>query len=137
MAIADKINQIRKAVYGSQVREAIAGGIEECYTDVQNGVTATNAAKNQMTAQVADAISGINTALAPVSGKIADLDNAISSAQSSVSQMQTDITAAITQANTATQRANTAADNIAVATPSEVADYLDIEIIENEVNENA
>ena len=133
MAIVDKINQIRKAVYGRDVREAIAGGIEECYTDVQNGVTATNAAKNQMTAQVAEAISGIDTALAPVSGKITDLDNAISSAQSSVNQMQTDIIAAIAQANTATQNANTAtqnantaANNISLATVAETKSFLNI-----------
>ena len=33
MAIADKVIAIRNAVYGRDVREALASGLEECYGD--------------------------------------------------------------------------------------------------------
>lgn len=38
-AIQDDINAIRRAVYGKDVREAIADGIEQCYTDVSSAKT--------------------------------------------------------------------------------------------------
>lgn len=39
MAIADKIAAIRNAIFGKDVRKAIADGIEECYSDVSNAKT--------------------------------------------------------------------------------------------------
>lgn len=36
--IVQDVDQIRHAVYGREVREAIADGIEQCYTDTISGV---------------------------------------------------------------------------------------------------
>lgn len=51
--IAQDLQQIRTAVYGEEVREAIADGIELCYSDTTSGVnraseaaTAANNAAN-------------------------------------------------------------------------------------------
>lgn len=53
-AIQDDINAIRRAVYGKDVREAIADGIEQCYTDVSSAATlADTAASNANTAAIA------------------------------------------------------------------------------------
>lgn len=53
-AIQDDINAIRRAVYGKDVREAIADGIEQCYTDVSSAATlADTAASNANTAAAA------------------------------------------------------------------------------------
>lgn len=42
-SIEQDLLHIRKAVYGREVREAIADGIEQCYTDVEEAVEhATN-----------------------------------------------------------------------------------------------
>ena len=46
MAIAQDIAAIRGAAYGKDVREAIAHGIEQCYTDVTNSSTMANTAAN-------------------------------------------------------------------------------------------
>lgn len=43
------ISQIRNAVYGKDVRSAIADGISTCYTDVAAGVTRADAAANMLT----------------------------------------------------------------------------------------
>lgn len=42
--IIQDVYQIRHAVYGREVREAIADGIEQCYTDTVSGVNRANAA---------------------------------------------------------------------------------------------
>lgn len=44
--VAEDVRQIRRAVYGRDVREAIADGIEHCYSDVSSGVTTANTAAN-------------------------------------------------------------------------------------------
>jgi len=42
--VAQDVQQIREAIYGREVREAIADGIEHCYSDVSSGATTANAA---------------------------------------------------------------------------------------------
>lgn len=42
--VAQDVQQIREAIYGREVREAIADGIEHCYSDVSGGVTTANTA---------------------------------------------------------------------------------------------
>ena len=56
--ISDLLAQIRTAVYGREVRESIASGIEQCYTDVQSGVTTAETAATAATS----AASAANTA---------------------------------------------------------------------------
>lgn len=41
-SIEQDLRQIRKAVYGREVREAIADGIEKCYQDVEGATEAAN-----------------------------------------------------------------------------------------------
>lgn len=49
--IENDLNQIRSALYGREVREALAHGLEQCYSDVQSGKTlAETAAQNAVTA---------------------------------------------------------------------------------------
>lgn len=57
--IEQDLQQIRKAVYGREVREAIADGIEHCYDDVTNGVTIAEAAVEE----VETALEGVNAAV--------------------------------------------------------------------------
>lgn len=53
--IAHWISQIRSAVYGRDVRTAIAEGISMCYTDVSDGVTILNTALGTLQQAVHDA----------------------------------------------------------------------------------
>lgn len=41
-SIEQDLRQIRKAVYGREVREAIADGIEKCYQDVEGATEAAD-----------------------------------------------------------------------------------------------
>lgn len=52
--------QIRTAVYGEEVREAIADGIEQCYDDVSGGVDKATRAANQATAAATAATTAAN-----------------------------------------------------------------------------
>lgn len=62
--VAEDVRQIREAIYGREVREAIADGIEHCYSDVSGGVTTANTA-----AAAADAAAQrANTAAAGAEG---------------------------------------------------------------------
>ena len=62
--VAQDVQQIREAIYGREVREAIADGIEHCYSDVSGGVTTANTA-----AAVANAAAQrANTAAAGAEG---------------------------------------------------------------------
>ena len=63
MAISDRVTAIRTAVYGKDVREAIAGGIEECYSDVTNGVTLADAAAAKLEGLTAEAHQGATTSV--------------------------------------------------------------------------
>lgn len=102
--IAQIVAQIRTAVYGRDVRENIAQGIEKCYTDVTSGKTAANAAADAANA----AASNVQTA-------ISNANTAANAANTAVGSVGT----AITNAETATGAANTAANaisNMTVAT---------------------
>lgn len=79
--ITDKVAQIRQAVYGKDVRESIASGIEAINSDAENAVSTANGAVNTIQTAVQDA----NTATT-------NANNAASAA------------------NTAASNANTAAD---------------------------
>ena len=79
--IAQDVAQIRQAVYGKDVREAIADGIEKCYTDVSSGVTLANTAANNANskATAADtAATAANTAAAAANGAAANVASAYS-----------------------------------------------------------
>ena len=61
--IAQILLQIRQAIFGKDVRESIAQGIEKCYTDVQAGVTTADSAAERAHTS-ADRSDEINEALA-------------------------------------------------------------------------
>lgn len=113
MAITDKLQQIRNAVYGRDVREAIAGAIEECYTDVTNEVMATETTRSTLTEQVNTAIGNANQAASNVNAAIENVNAAISDAEA------------------AAQKANTAAASIDAATVEEVIEYVLSEVASN------
>lgn len=79
--ISQIVAQIRTAIFGKDVRENIAQGIEKCYTDVSAGVTIANtAASNANTkasaantaAQAANAAAqAANTAVETVLASVA------------------------------------------------------------------
>lgn len=50
-SIEQDLLHIRKAVYGREVREAIADGIEQCYTDVEEATQSATHAVRYDTAQ--------------------------------------------------------------------------------------
>lgn len=52
------IAAIRSAVYGREVRSAIADGIQKCYTDISSRVTIADSTLDQMT----DALAACGTA---------------------------------------------------------------------------
>lgn len=54
--VAQDVQQIREAIYGREVREAIADGIEHCYSDVSGGVTIADTAANTANAAAQRAI---------------------------------------------------------------------------------
>ena len=82
MAIAQDIAAIRGAAYGKDVREAIAHGIEQCYSDVTNSKTlAENAtasanqaasSANQNSQAANQAAQAANTAAQTVDNKVAE-----------------------------------------------------------------
>ena len=61
-SIAQIIGQIRTAIFGKDVRENIALGIEKCYTDVSAGVTTADTAAERANTAAARSES-INTEL--------------------------------------------------------------------------
>ena len=74
-AISQDVSQIRSAVYGKDVREAIADGIEQCYTDVSSGVTMANTAATAANTAAAAA----NTAATAANGAATKIAAAYSS----------------------------------------------------------
>lgn len=55
MSIADIVQSIRTAIYGKDVRESIASGIEAINTDVENAVSTANSAVNTIQTAVQEA----------------------------------------------------------------------------------
>lgn len=62
MSISDDINNIRTAIYGRDVREAIADGIEQCYTDTTEGKTLAETAAASANTAAATANTAASTA---------------------------------------------------------------------------
>lgn len=58
--IANDVKQIRQALYGREVREAIAHGIEQCYSDVMSGKTIAETAAQQADSARDRALAVIN-----------------------------------------------------------------------------
>lgn len=91
--ISQIVAQIRTAIFGKDVRENIAQGIEKCYTDVSAGVTVANTAANNAntkaglanTAATAanNAASAANTAAAQVDTKVSTATNKVVMVQAS------------------------------------------------------
>ena len=74
--IAEDIAKIRNAVYGREVRESIAHGIEQCYSDVTNSKTlAENATEsaNNAAANANQKAQKANAAAATIDDKIDDI----------------------------------------------------------------
>ena len=82
--IAQNVQQVRRAVYGEEVREAIADSIEQCYADVSNAKTIAD-----------DSIENLTEVIIPNATEV--INNA---------------SAAVNNANEAVERANQAVDNI-------------------------
>ncbi len=76
MAIDQDIAAIRQAMYGKDVREAIAHGIEQCYSDVTTSKTSAEDA----TANATQAASSANTAAANANQKAQAADTAATNA---------------------------------------------------------
>lgn len=88
--IAQIVEQIRTAIFGKDVRENIAQGIEKCYTDVSSGATIADTAANN------------------ANNKATAAQNAATEANTAASNANS----AANAANTAATNANTAVENI-------------------------
>ena len=75
--ISNYLNQIRTAVYGREVREAIANGIEQCYNDTSNGVTLAETKLGELD----DAVASLNEAVENASEAIETANGASATAQ--------------------------------------------------------
>ena len=127
--ISEYLAQIKTAIYGREVRDAIHDSIEQCYTDVSNAKTladtaasnanaatskANTAASNADTkAKLAnDAATKAGTATSNANAATTKANNAATKADTAASNANT----ATTEANEATSKANTAASNADTAT---------------------
>ena len=127
--ISEYLAQIKTAIYGREVRDAIHDSIEQCYTDVSNAKTladtaasnanavtskANTAASNADTkAKLAnDAATKAGTAASNANAATTKANNAATKADTAASNANT----ATTKANEATSKANTAASNADTAT---------------------
>ena len=128
-AISNFLNQIKTAIYGEQVRDAIHDSILQCYTDVTNAKTladqsttsANNAAASANTAATKannaatsanNAAQSATTAANTANAAANNADNAKAAANSAASVA----TSAANQANDAASAANTAKTNADTAT---------------------
>lgn len=105
--ISNYLNQIRTAVYGREVREAIADGIEQCYNDTSNGVTLAETKLDELDG----AVERLNGA---VDNAEANMNEAVSNALESLDDAVESANGAVTTANAAATRAqelNTALGN--------------------------
>lgn len=113
--ISEYLNQIKTAIYGREVRDAIHDSIEQCYSDVTNAKTLADAATtaaNDATAKANTATSNANSAATKATDAAAKATSAASSANTAASKAND----ATTKANAATDKANTAASNADTAT---------------------
>ncbi len=82
------LQQILAAVYGRDVRGSIHDAIEQCYTDVTNGVTLAETAAgkaNTATSNANSATSAANTATANAKTATTNANNAASAANAAAS----------------------------------------------------
>lgn len=96
--ISNYLNQIRTAVYGREVREAIADGIEQCYNDTSNGVTLAETKLSELNG----AVERLNSA---VDNAEANMNEAVSDALESLDDAVESANGAVTTANAAATRA--------------------------------
>lgn len=128
-AISTFLNQIKTAIYGEQVRDAIHDSILQCYTDVTNAKTladqsttsANNAAAsaNSAATKANNAAQSATTAANTANAAANNADNAKNAANSAASvatSAANQANDATTAANAAVQAANTAKDNAVTAT---------------------
>lgn len=130
--IAQIVAQIRQALYGRDVRENIALGIEKCYTDVTNGVTsadtaATNANQKANLANAAainagNATTAANTAATAANNAATAANNAATNANNKASL----VNAAIEKIDNMTVSATSNGTNSPTATVSEVDGHIHI-----------
>ena len=106
--ISEYLAQIKTAIYGREVRDAIHDSIEQCYTDVSNAKTLADTAASNTNA----AISKANTAASNADAKAKLANDAATKAGTATSNAN----AATTKANNAATKADTAASNANTAT---------------------
>ena len=106
--ISEYLAQIKTAIYGREVRDAIHDSIEQCYTDVSNAKTLADTAASNANA----ATSKANTAASNADTKAKLANDAATKAGTATSNAN----AATTKANNAATKADTAANNANTAT---------------------
>lgn len=108
--IADKVSQIRQAVYGKDVRESIASGIEAINADVENAVSTADNAKD--TAD--NAKDTADNAVASIQGVIQDASIAAENASNAANAANLAKAAydAATHENTVVELTDARHDNI-------------------------
>ena len=106
--ISEYLTQIKTAIYGREVRDAIHDSIEQCYTDVSNAKTLADTAASNANA----ATRKENTAASNADAKAKLANDAATKAGTATSNAN----AATTKANNAATKANTAASNADTAT---------------------
>lgn len=135
-AISNFLNQIKTAIYGEQVRDAIHDSILQCYTDVTNAKTladqsttsansaaaSANSAATKANNAAASANSAAQSATTAANNANAAANNASNAKEAANSAAQVATSSAnqandaTTAANAAAQAANTAKDNAVTAT---------------------
>ena len=128
-AISNFLNQIKTAIYGEQVRDAIHDSILQCYTDVTNAKTIAD----QSTTSANNAAASANTAATKANNAATSANNAAqsattaantanaaannaSNAKEAANSAASVATSAANQANDAASAANTAKTNADTAT---------------------
>lgn len=113
MSISDDINNIRTAIYGRDVREAIADGIEQCYTDTTEGKTLaeTAAASANTAASTANTAASAANAAAQNAGAIVDEVDGLKSAFDDLEDAFDSVTTPEKEAITGTQTMSTTINN--------------------------
>jgi chromosome segregation ATPase len=102
--IVDPVARVRQAVYGKEVRESIAGGLEAINTEVESTTARQTQLEQDMAVAKADAIQATADARQTIADVNAEMDQV-------VADVNADTAAAIQAAETATTNANTATAN--------------------------
>jgi len=105
--IAQIVTQIRTAIFGKDVRENIAQGIEKCYTDVSTGKTLAETAASNANAKATAAQTAASTANTAAT----NASNAANAANTAAANVETTVNTKI---------------NEAIATVSETQEYLEL-----------